>query len=424
VGATPAVALIAVALTATLAAAEMPSWLRQPALIGSWNGWRDRLEERGVKVEAGFITEVFGNPVGGLRQSARAVTSSNLDFWFDLGRLANLTGTQLHASGAWRSGGSLSSEVVGNVLDIQEAFGNQTIRLMSLAVEQSLLDDRLQLAAGRLAPGDDFLASDLYCYFVSSAFCGNPLGLLLDEPAFVAFPVSTWGVRARVAPKPWGYLTTGVYEADPGLNGTSNHGIDFRLSDDDGVLSIVEAGWMTTDLMGGRPGRVAVGGWYDTSRFTILDRPAHEQNGNAGYWVLAEQMVHAESPGSRQGLTPFMALSAAPDDDVNVMPAFLVAGLVYRGLFPSRDDDTTVLGLAWGSFSDELARRQRAAQRAGRRRQGPQEDEIAIELGHRFELAWLPWLTVQPDVQYIIDPAGTGDIENALALGVQLGITF
>ncbi len=423
-GATPAVALTAVLLSAAPATAETPSRLRQPALTGSWNGWRDRLDEHGVTVEAGFITEVFGNPVGGLRQSARAVTSSNLDFWFDLGRLADLPGTQFHASGAWRSGGSLSSEVIGNVLDTQEAFGNQTIRLMSLAVQQSLLDDRLQIAAGRLAPGDDFLGSTLYCYFVSSAFCGNPLGLLLDEPAFVAFPVSTWGVRVRAAPVPWGYVTTGVYESDAGLNGTSNHGLDFRLSDGDGVLTLLEAGWITTALMGGRPGRVAAGGWYDTSRFTILDRPAHEQNGNAGYWLLAEQMVHAESPGSAQGLSPFAALSAAPDDDVNVMPVFVVAGLVYRGLFPSRDDDTTVLGVAWGAFSDALARRQRAAQLAGRRHQGPQRDEIAIELGHRFELAWLPWLTVQPDVQYIIDPAGTGDIENALALGVQLGITF
>jgi porin len=31
---------------------------------------------------------------------------------------------------------------------------------------------------------------------------------------------------------------------------------------------------------------------------------------------------------------------------------------------------------------------------------------------------------IQPDVQYVIRPGGTGDVDNALVAGVQFGVTF
>jgi len=33
-------------------------------------------------------------------------------------------------------------------------------------------------------------------------------------------------------------------------------------------------------------------------------------------------------------------------------------------------------------------------------------------------------LTAQPDVQYTIEPGGTGNIPNALVMGFQLAVTF
>ena len=42
--------------------------------------------------------------------------------------------------------------------------------------------------------------------------------------------------------------------------------------------------------------------------------------------------------------------------------------------------------------------------------------------GYRIQLNRLFY--VQPDVQYIIQPGGTGSIPNALVLGMQIGVTF
>jgi len=41
-----------------------------------------------------------------------------------------------------------------------------------------------------------------------------------------------------------------------------------------------------------------------------------------------------------------------------------------------------------------------------------------------YEVALAPWLTLQPDMQYIIKPSGMSHIANALVGGMQITINF
>ena len=52
-----------------------------------------------------------------------------------------------------------------------------------------------------------------------------------------------------------------------------------------------------------------------------------------------------------------------------------------------------------------------------------QDYEMAVELTYRLYFKDRS-LFVQPDLQYIIQPGGTGDLDNALVLGCQVGINF
>jgi porin len=103
------------------------------------------------------------------------------------------------------------------------------------------------------------------------------------------------------------------------------------------------------------------------------------------------------------------------------MPFFASGGLVYQGPLPSRPRDTAALGVAYGGFSSQLRRSQRDARSAGGGA-GIQQYEIALELTYIMQAT--RWLQVQPDLQYIIKPGGTGMIPNALVLGFQLAITL
>ena len=50
------------------------------------------------------------------------------------------------------------------------------------------------------------------------------------------------------------------------------------------------------------------------------------------------------------------------------------------------------------------------------------ESEKVVELAHRFQLT--SWSYFQPDIQYVINPGGTGDIPDAVVMGAQMGFTF
>ena len=75
----------------------------------------------------------------------------------------------------------------------------------------------------------------------------------------------------------------------------------------------------------------------------------------------------------------------------------------------------------YGRFSRDLRRSQQLERQAGIA--APLQDfEVALEWTYIIQMA--RWLTVQPDVQYIIKPGGTGTIPNALVVGFQVSVTF
>ena len=48
--------------------------------------------------------------------------------------------------------------------------------------------------------------------------------------------------------------------------------------------------------------------------------------------------------------------------------------------------------------------------------------ELSYELGYRVNMTKFAY--IQPDMQWIVNPGGTGNIPNALVLGAQMGVVF
>jgi porin len=89
------------------------------------------------------------------------------------------------------------------------------------------------------------------------------------------------------------------------------------------------------------------------------------------------------------------------------MPFFAAAGAIYRGAWPGRDKDALAVVAYYGAFSRNLR---------------GQTEEAVLEL--TYTLAVAPWLTVQPDLQYIVNPGGRSSVKNALVIGAQILLTF
>jgi porin len=392
------------------AQAQESSWFEQETATGDWGGARARIEDAGITPSASYTTDLLANPVGGEKQGFAYAGELDAALEFDLESLLGLRGTTFYIAAAWNSGRDLSERKIENLFTVSQLFEGQSVRLAQMYLQQELFEGALNLAIGRLSTGEDFATSELYENYVSGAINGNPIGLTAHVESFTDAPIASWGFRAIAEPAPRFRLAAGIYNADPKVGDDDRHGVDFVLNPQDGVLALAEAGYQRNQADGdtGLPGNLTIGGYYDSSDFESFSDPDDEREGAYGLYVLLDQMAYrGGAPGSGQGLTPWAALTFAPIERVSTLPFFAAGGLVYRGLFPGRDDDTTNLGVYYGRFSDDLP---------------DQSFEGVLEVNHHLQLA--PWLYVTPDFQYVFRPNGESDIDDAAVFGGEISVDF
>jgi porin len=398
-------------------------------LLGDWGGLMTQMTKAGITPTLNYISNFAGNPSGGQSQGFSYCDTLSLSLDFDLHQIAGVEGGSFFVSASQVDGTSLSQTRVGNVFPIQEAYGGpSTIYLVALAYTQELLDGRLQISAGRLATGDDFLVSDYNYLFMQDGFNGNPIGIFFNAPGMTAEPNATWGARIKVKPSRRTYIKAGVYNGDPAIRSVGEHGADFSMNGP--LFLIAEAGYIHNGLQGDSLyyGDYKLGFWYDRSTYTdyatvgYAGAPGTKQD-NLGIYGLFDQVVLPYGqPGSNRGLGVFGSALISPDQSVSQMPYFCTAGVAARGLWADRPRDMAGFGIVLGEFSDDLRASEQRQQLLGLP-VGIQTHETALEWTYRFSIH-KGAAFIQPDIQYILRPGGTGQLPNATVLGCQVGVNF
>ena len=373
-------------------------------LTGSWGGVRDKLVESGITPTSNYFTTILGNPVGGDRQGLKYAGLLNAYLGFNLEKLLNIDGTRFMISGSWASGESLSEEDIGNFFGVSNVFSGNSVRLYQMFLRTDHFESRFNFAIGRMAIGDKFATLHLFNNYVSLAFNENPVSLSLNNPGFFSNPQASWGAWMRAKPFQDFYFLTGVYNSNPRLARDSAHGVDFSFRK--GAIIIGEAVYQPYKKGGSskKPGVFKLGAYYDTGKFARVADDERTEEGNYGFYFIGEQIIYREPNVTSQGLIAWGSVTLAPDEKINTFPFFLSGGMVYEGFLPSRDKDRTAIGITYGAVSEDLRGK---------------DFELLMELSYIFHLK--KWLRIQPDIQYIVHPGGSGEIPNALVIGVQLG---
>jgi porin len=408
----------------TRSLAPLPFQLILPRdhLLGDWFTTRTWLEERGITPTLTFVTDSLGNPMGGREQGFTTANNVGLDLNFDLEKLANLEGASFLLSMSYRFGGSLSANYIHNVFTVQQVFGGETFHLINVAYLQKLFDDRVEVRIGRIGTGDDFLVSPYDYVFVQNGFDGNPVGIFFNSPGMTAYPNDTWGALVKVRPTARTYIMAGVYNGDPSIRSNDLHGADFSM--DGPLFAIGEIACQLNSLPGdgGMIGNYKAGFWYDNSLYSDFNTGAVNR-GNWGFYSMFDQvLVRFGEQGSHRGFGIAGSFLVSPDQSISQLPYFFTAALVTRGIFRSRPRDIIGLGVVYGHFSNDLQNSQERAQRLGSNF-GVQSHETVLELTYRLALLKSA-LYVQPDLQYVFRPGGTGQLGDALVLGAQVAVNF
>jgi porin len=415
--------------------------LQVERLLGAWDSPETPLWQHGFNIQLDALTEFAGNVSGGVKQGSTFASQVGVELDINWERLAHITGLSTHIIMVNRSGSSDSALFGDRLSPVQEIYGSGgdvAVHLVSAYAQETVVNGRFDIAAGRMNVENDFASSPLYCNFMNNGLCGDPKALPAGDIGHSAYPDAVWGGRIRVRPLPTFYVQSGVYEANQGLYGDTNFRSGFKLdsAQDSGVYLPLELGWEPSVTAEKLAGHYKLGFGYNSSHgYNDFSNAAAEartpgvvartRRGNAQLWVLADQMLVRTGPGESDGLTAVAGFIANDPNHVAIAQQYF-AGLVAKDFWAERPQDAIGLLFLYYNMSRKLSQAQNAEQALSlplsNGATGIQSHETIIELN--YDVHVLPGLNFEPDFQYVVRPNAQANIHDAAVFGFKTHVEF
>jgi len=441
----------------------LAGWWNGQNFTGNWFGARDVLAGRGLTFSGKWEGDFFG--IIDSRSGSRGSFDQEINFKGDVD-FAKLTGFEvlegLTGFGEVRYRQPLSpSANPGTFIGASSMFnpshyqGGTQWRLTNFGLGYTTpelfgIKNLLAVRGGWLQPSKEFLIQPLAQLFVNNVInSARGIGGNIQWTS----SYSSWGGTLLVKPTSDLYAKGGLFLAMPQGANSANHGLAYsgyaRDPRQNGLMAVSEIGYTPKFGASKLPGKYAAGGYYfgvDT-----VSSNGTPVAGQYGFYFQADQMLYreptAEAPAplakgpsdgksvvsgksfkepvtpeapklSDQGLSSFTMLTFAPKYVLaDKYPFYFQTGLVYKGLIPTRDKDQTLLAIGYGNYNyyniEKLQNKGVVDQ---------PNYTMVLEGGYRIQLN--EWAYFQPFVQYLIQPNGTGAVQNATVLGFSTALFF
>jgi len=374
-------------------------------LTGDWGGLRSTLSENGIDISSQYLFAPWINLHGGANTSDSLELQHNIQTFFDLDtkRAGLWDDGQFHLYLHGNFGRGMSGTHAPSAINMYgpDAPGAGDFIQVEELWYQHTIGEIVRLRFGRIDASADFRRANFSGGYFNDAFGPGPGSM---NP-FPHHPITALGVELLLQPNDTYYVNLGLFD------GQGERDVwDTAFDGDERAYGIIEGGIHLTLPIFGQdlPGTYRIGVWHDwNERQKIGGLPnSIYNNGGAGVYLACDQMFYKENPGDddEQGFGAFLKLEFAPQNRYFV-DMCLGAGLRYQGLIPERDNDFIGLGFLYADICDNLAN---------------VSNEYGIETFYRFQIT--PWFHIQPDMQFIANPNGTG--RDALVFGIQAGLVF
>jgi carbohydrate-selective porin OprB len=385
-----------------LAAEEMPpeskAWYEEAQLF---NG-RASLEESGITPFL-YVDSIYAaNVDGGIATEDNFTAQVYAGVDLDLEKILGWSDTVAKISMVNRQGNGIKGDV-GGIYDpmcINGGAAGQVAYLYQVWLEK-VFGDELAVKFGRFSADEDFANDDLYRYSLSTAINGPIRSMMLDSAQITSFPLGLWAGRLKYTAAEEHQFQLGAYQINDHIWGDLIPGTDWSFRSDDGVTVMAQYDW--TPEINERPARLYLGLADSIYEYTDFDG-ADTDNLLRMYGHFDFEVV--------DNLTLFTFGAFTTQDETAMIPLQVSGGANWKGLIPGRQEDHTMCFVTYGGVSDEY----------GDFIGEDVDYEMVYEVGHRVQI--IPSFYIQPSVQYIQNPGGIGDIDDALVLGAWVGASF
>lgn len=380
---------------------KRPARIRACLMLGMVTTLPAWAEEAAVELGAAYTGDVMRNVDGGIRTGGTYLDNLDITLAVDGERLWGATGLELYAHALYNNSSTFSDRYVGDAFIVSSIDTDRAIRLYEAWVQWTFgRDAALSVKTGLYDLNSEFDTTPARGLFVNSVYGIGQDFAQTGQNGPSIFPATALAIRGAWAVSETTQVKLAVLDGVPGdPDDPSRTRID--LSSEDGALI---AGEFTTAR--GRMTQLTVGYWRYTADFEDLLETdplgaPRRRDDNQGAYITAEfALTDSAAAFVRAGIA---------NRHVNAFDRFYAAGAAWNGPLANSDDQ---LGIAISAA--------RASQ-SFRASAGPAGSIDSHE--YNVELTWrIPvtdWLTLQPDVQYIVNPGLDASLRDSLVLGLR-----
>ena len=368
-----------------------------------------RRQPPAVDLSVLYTAELWRNVRGGIRRGDRYLDNLDVTLTVDAERTLGWRGATLFVYGLYNNGHALSGDLVGDAQTVSNIeTGVRAARLYQAWIEQRVGGDRGSIKIGLYDLNSEFDTTNVGSLSLLSSHGIGPEFGQSGRNGPSIFPYTSLAIRGEV--KLSGNWTVRAAVLD-GVPDDPDHPkrTAILLNRGDGALGVAEVDYV------GTPANVTIGYWRYTARFEPWSSIGSDQDdrGNQGAYAVIERRLtrlHPDRPDDMRGLAGFVQAGIA-DRRFNRIDRYVGGGLVYTGVIDSAEDRLGVT-FAHAAFSSDY-RRFQAANGAL-----VSPSESVVELTYRRAITH--FVTVQPDIQYVIHPSEQRTLHDALAMGLRI----
>jgi porin len=385
-------------------------WWEWDKATGNWWGLRDKLSEGGLDIAGSYTMDWSHVFSGGAETNSTYRHILDFNAKLDLGKVVSLEGGSLYIDFYSISNQSVGEDAGSFLSPSDMDIGDGRDQIAELWYEQWLFDRVLRVKVGKIEANSEFAFPDSDLAFINTAAWVSP-----TVQGFATYPDPATGVVLFVYPTDFLYFGAGLFDGatHDGINtGTRGPATFFSDSKSDSWSILGEAGATWKELGFLRDGRIGLGGWGHTGDFDRFDGGV--EDGTAGFYAVAQSYLWkpdaaAEGEDDARGVEVLFQYGWA-DEDIAEATNHFGAGVQWHGPLPGRDADITGAYISYTDLSDEPGA-------------GFDGDETTLEFFYQVQVT--PFVTVKPDLQWIIDPSGGGGgIDDAVVGTLRVEVSF
>ena len=345
-------------------------------------------KENPFKFNASYIGDVVSNFSGGIKTGTTYLGLANIKAGFNTETANWWKGGRMYINIGNTHGGEPSATLVGDFQGISNIEAGNLSFLYELWYKQKL--GKLEMTVGLQDLNADFATNESGSIFTNSSF--GIQSSIADNVAPPIFPLTALGANVKWSISDTFLWEAAIFDGTPDDFETNPYNTEWKLSKNQGFLTVTEL-QVKKSLIIGKIGNYKFGVYYHQHNDTI----AVEQK-NGGFYFTGDQQITSK-------LFVFSQVGISPKE-MNKNNRYFSIGLNCKGPFDKRPNDQVGIAIAYAGIDGNAV-----------------GSETAIEMMYQFEVTKNIYL--RPDIQYIINPAGTETkLKNALVGFLRFGIEF